>query len=55
MQTKKSVEFFKSIPTKHCSECGEHVYEQACKNDRYDSDHYIDFAIGTKAVGHFYI
>ncbi len=29
MQTKKSVEFFKSIPTKQCSECGEHVYEQA--------------------------
>ena len=29
MQTKKSVEFFKSIPAKHCSQCGEHVFEQA--------------------------
>ncbi|AZV40990.1 MULTISPECIES: protein YhfH [Peribacillus] len=29
MQTKKSVEFFKSIPAKHCSECGETVVEQA--------------------------
>jgi formylmethanofuran dehydrogenase subunit E len=29
MKTKKSVEFFKNIPAKHCSECGEHVDEQA--------------------------
>ena len=29
MQTKKSVEFFKSIPDKHCSECGTPVFEQA--------------------------
>lgn len=29
MQTKKSVEFFKSIPAKQCSECGAPVFEQA--------------------------
>ncbi|WP_153125885.1 protein YhfH [Peribacillus tepidiphilus] len=29
MEMKRSVEFFKSIPPKKCSECGAHIYEQA--------------------------
>ncbi|MGE7122092.1 protein YhfH [Peribacillus sp. NPDC046944] len=29
MQTKKSIEFFNSIPVKYCPECGDHIVEHA--------------------------